>query len=110
MGLDMGIYLKETNEEIVYWRKHPNLHGFFEEQWNKQGWKGTFNSVQFPLTDAILEQAIFKVQMNALPETDGFFFGKSTFDKESVKFDLEQRNKVKKYISEGKEVYYDSSW
>jgi len=110
MGLDMGIYLKESNEEIAYWRKHPNLHGFFEEEWNKQGWKGSFNGQPLPLTDEILEQAIFKVTMNALPETEGFFFGKSNFSKESVDYDLEQLNKAKQYIQDGKEIYYDSSW
>lgn len=106
----MSLHLKDTGEEIAYWRKHPNLHGFFEEQWNKQGWKGTFNSVQFLLTEDVIEQAIFKVHMNALPKTSGFFFGESEFTKDSVKFDLEQLNKAKKYISEGEEVYYDSSW
>lgn len=110
MGLDMGIYLKEDDEEIAYWRKHPNLHGFFEEQWNKAGWKGTFNNVPFELTEEIIEVAIFKVMMNALPSTDGFFFGVSTFSKESINHDIKQLNKVKQCIKEGKEVYYDSSW
>ena len=110
MGLDMGMYLKETNEEVAYWRKHPDLHGFFEEQWNKQGWNGDFNGMPLVLSEEMLDEAIFKVLMNALPKTEGFFFGESEFSKGSVDRDLESLNKAKEYISNGKEVYYDASW
>ena len=36
MGLDQyGYAIKEGDKrELMYWRKHPNLHGFMEELWN----------------------------------------------------------------------------
>jgi hypothetical protein len=84
MGLDMSLYLDSNtskttldpipHEEIAYWRKHPNLHGFFEQKWNDAGWKGDMNCVDFKLSEEILDEAIFKVIMNALPDTSGFFF------------------------------------
>ena len=116
MGLDMSIYVANSGindapeTEIAYWRKHPNLHGFFEEQWNKAGWKGNMNCVPFELTEEILDVAIFNVMMNGLPQTEGFFFGESQHTKESVKNDLEQLKKAKKEIVNGNKVFYVADW
>lgn len=116
MGLDMSIYvansgINESSEtEIAYWRKHPNLHGFFEEQWKKAGWNGSMNCVPFDLTEEILDEAIFKVLMNALPDTEGFFFGESVYNKETVKNDIEQLEKAKKEITNGRKVFYLADW
>jgi hypothetical protein len=120
MGLDMSLYLDSNtskttldpipHEEIAYWRKHPNLHGFFEQKWNDAGWKGNMNCVDFKLSEEILDEAIFKVIMNALPDTSGFFFGESVFTKERIDDDLKLLKQAKQHINEGKKVYYSANW
>ena len=116
MGLDMSIYVANSGiddapaTEVAYWRKHPNLHGFFEDQWNKAGWKGDMNGVSFTLTEEILDVAIFNVMMNGLPQTEGFFFGESEHTKESVENDIKQLKKAKNEIVNGNKVFYNADW
>ena len=96
-------------EEFMYWRKHPNLHGFMRALYEQKG--GTseqFNCdwVELDLMDlAELEEA---VTTDSLPETDGFFFGQSTPEDKAadLKFIAAAREKLKT----GKKVYYTSWW
>ena len=39
----------ERPRQIMYWRKHPNLHGWFKQEWESAGNSGTFNGVDFGL-------------------------------------------------------------
>lgn len=102
-------------EEVAYWRKHPNLHGFFERKWREAGCPGgsedsTFNGMPFYMSEELIDETMFHVRMNTLPETTGFFFGESVWDKESIDYDIEQLTKVKDLLAEGKRVFYNSSW
>lgn len=117
MGLDMYIFLKEEGDksrdvEVAYWRKHPNLHGFFTKKWEDLGYgkKDDFNGNSLELTDEIVDEAIFKIIMNALPSTDGFFFGESEFTAEAIDFDISTLKSVQKLIRDGKKVYYYADW
>ncbi len=95
--------------ELHYWRKHPNLHGWMEQLYRAKGGTGdNFNCDKVILTlddlDA-LEQAI---RNQTLPHTVGFFFGES--DIESVEVDLEFVAKARDAIRDGLTVFYDSWW
>ena len=58
MGLDMYAYVAnkadgnwDDHQEISYWRKHPNLHGWMEKLYaEKGGVCSTFNGVEVELT------------------------------------------------------------
>lgn len=86
MGLDMTAYTRakgaEETKEIQYWRKHNALHGLMEEIWrDKAELAGEdvsdvqFNCVEVPLNEADLNYIESRVKGNALPMTEGFFFG-----------------------------------
>ena len=148
MGLDMYAYVaskagqqnefyegsqfdKETGDyvnpkvtkprEIAYWRKHPNLHGWFESLWkrrlhesNKQepednGWGSTFNGIELELTAEDLDELELAVIHGQLPSTTGFFFGNEADDfyRES---DLSFIKNARAELFFGLKVFYNSSW
>ena len=98
-------------EEIFYWRKHHDLHGWMEKLYRaKGGTAESFNCVKVRLTMEdlnVLEQVVLN---NALPQTRGFFFGDNPPDKESILHDMEFIDKAKLAVSQGDAVYYDSWW
>jgi hypothetical protein len=100
--------------EIAYWRKHPNLHGWMEQLWERKGKPGAgpkeiFNGIELELTwDDLdeLEEAILRGQ---LPDTQGFFFGKPA-DNRYYEQDLEFVDNAKAEVFLGLKVFYNSSW
>ncbi len=96
--------------EIMYWRKHPNLHGWMEQLAERKGVKySSFNGVELELTyDDImeLEQVVLEGQ---LPSTSGFFFGDNADDYYKEQ-DLEFIRKAKAELFLGIPVFYNSSW
>lgn len=99
----------ESQDELHYWRKHPNLHGWMERLYRKKGGKEpVFNCVNVKLTEADLDRLEVDVKSEELPETSGFFFGKS--QPEDRKDDLEFISKAREAIKEGDDVYYTSWW
>jgi hypothetical protein len=130
MGLDMYAYktkfkpskevdfqdeLQEAEaqlEDLHYWRKHPNLHGWMEDLYNEKGGEDEFNCRPVQLTKEDLQRlasALLETEPD-LPETDGFFFGQSEGSEEEVQDDLEFVKKANQAIDEGYTVYYDSWW
>jgi hypothetical protein len=128
MGLDMYAYLvnaeavgnqqvdleipeSEPREELFYWRKHHDLHGWMHQLYaHKGGLSSTFNCDTLRLTDNDLDELERAVQGKALPETTGFFFGNFPPDEESVEADLGFIAKARQAIADGKAVVYDSWW
>mgnify|MGYP000597734435 CR=1 FL=1 len=96
-------------EEIAYWRKHPDLHGWMEDLYQKTGGtEASFNGDPLVLTEDDLDELKITVLTGKLPSTTGFFFGTS---REEINFaDLEFIEKAKEAIGKGYTVYYDSSW
>jgi len=96
-------------EEIAYWRKHPDLHGWMEDLYQKKGGtEASFNGDPLVLTEEDLDELKITVLTGKLPSTTGFFFGTS---REEINFaDLEFIEKAKEAIGKGYTVYYDSSW
>ena len=125
MGLDMYAFAvsKENsvdqftiapdsrNEELQYWRKHHDLHGWMEQLYRaKGGTKESFNCVPVQLTVEDLDQLQSDLLSEKLPQTQGFFFGINPPDLESLKEDLMFIQKCRIALEEGKTVYYDSWW
>lgn len=125
MGLDMfafkvkkGSILKpidfsdsdftEKPEELHYWRKHPNLHGWMEELYKKKGGESEFNCANLLLTPKDLDQLEYDIVNRNLEETSGFFFGNS--DGSEDVDDIEFINDARRAIEDGNDVYYSSWW
>jgi hypothetical protein len=99
------------NEELQYWRKHHDLHGWMEQLYRaKGGTKESFNCVPVQLTVEDLDQLQSDLLSEKLPQTQGFFFGTNPPDLESLKEDLMFIQKCRIALKEGKTVYYDSWW
>lgn len=125
MGLDMYAYATKaqpkteidfstTNfevEELQYWRKHPDLHGWMQNLYDSKGGKSdSFNGDCVVLDSEDLDNLEHDLKQWDLPSTTGFFFGQSDTDDETLKNDLEFVAKAREAINEGKTVYYTSWW
>jgi len=127
MGLDMFAYKMKYNpskevdfqeeiqdvetEEVHYWRKHPNLHGWMEQLYRQKGGGGRdFNGDPVVISKEDLDNLAASIIDEELPDTDGFFFGQSYNNEEERQDDLEFVKKAHRAIEEGYTVYYDSWW
>ena len=72
-----GYTIYEDSMELAYWRKHPSLQGYMENLWLERGNEGEFNCVDLELTLNDLDNMEETLDENALPETQGFFFGET---------------------------------
>lgn len=99
--------------EIAYWRKHPNLHGYFEALWAKRNPEAVeltiFNGIELELTWADIEDLERAVKEKTLPATTGFFFGEGSDDYYRDQ-DLEFVKNAKAELFMGLKVFYNSSW
>lgn len=87
MGLDMYLTGKTKDgqtEELGYWRKHPNLHGFMVRTFAN----GQDDQKPIPLTAERIRIVIQAILDQKLPQTTGFFFGTSYGDKEERDHDI----------------------
>jgi hypothetical protein len=128
MGLDMYLFVEKdgVKTEIGYWRKCPDLHGYFEQLWNDRGQPmpkgkkkgeggfsnlgGDFNCIPLRLYDKDITKVMSAIRNRKLPHTEGFFFGSSENDEEQIKNDLEIFRTAKGYLADGYKVFYDSWW
>ena len=120
MGLDMYAYKTlepveafgfkepEDTEEIQYWRKHPNLHGWMEQLYRSKGGTDTFNCVTVRIDEADLNALEDAVKNDRLPQTEGFFFGTSR--PEEKEDDLKFISAAREALRDGYSVFYSSWW
>lgn len=104
-----GKDIQGENQDLHYWRKHPNLHGWMERlYYQKGGQKESFNCapVELTLDDLYILEA--DINYAKLPETDGFFFGQSYGNE--AEDDLKFIQAARQAIDEGDRVFYDSWW
>ena len=97
--------------EIAYWRKHPSLHGWMEQLWQKRNPEdmSSFNGIELELTWQDVDDLEQAVRHGQLPFTEGFFFGKpadNAYYEEDLKFCAD----AKAEIFLGFKVFYNSSW
>ena len=100
--------------EIMYWRKHPNLHGWMEQLWHRkhkdaEHLSGTFNGVEMELTWEDLDELERAILHKQLPPTAGFFFGNPA-DDIYYESDLAFVKSARAEIFLGLKVFYNSSW
>ena len=101
----------EGLEEIQYWRKHHDLHGWMEQLYRRKGGAAeSFNCVAVQLTESDLDALQYDLLNSALPETTGFFFGNNPPDMDSLSEDLKFLQRARDAIAAGRVVYYDSWW
>ena len=133
MGLDMYAYSVAkkdaispfkirtggAREQIFYWRKHHDLHGWMQNRWLKKlkdmgeledPELATFNCAPLALGTTDLDDLEAALVSFNLPKTEGFFFGNFPPDEESVEKDLEFIRRAREEIKKGNIVYYDSWW
>ena len=122
MGLDMYAYATEETplasvdfsepqkmEELHYWRKHPNLHGWMEALYKAKGGSNPdLNLDPVTLTAADLDALEAAIRGEELPETSGFFFGQSEGTEQEDDLDFVQ--KARAAIREGRTVFYLAWW
>jgi len=110
-----------NEEELAYWRKHPNLQGFMENLWEEKGrpnitkeqqdsvMGSDFNCVDLELTLEDIDALEASVRGEELPETGGFFFGDCS-DEHYKEEDLEFCANARKALADGQTVVYSSWW
>ena len=120
MGLDMFALKTKANlpaeidfphveaEELHYWRKHPDMHGWMERLYRQKGGTQEFNTVNLQLTLQDLQSLETAIIAKDLPATTGFFFGAS--DGSEIADDLAFLEKARRALREGYAVFYTSWW
>ena len=106
--------IESVNEELAYWRKHPNLHGWMERLWRSKNDLGDlndpmFNGVELELTFDDIMQLEKDIHNGTLPGTSGFFFGNNADDYYKEQ-DLDFVYEAKSRLFLGQRVFYNSSW
>ena len=140
MGLDQLAYSRpaaatndETDEQIISWRKHPNLQGWMERLWRKQkygdpanpdpktgeGYNNQtymgdpFNQEEVELTLDDIKRLRLDINNKTLNggygDTTGFFFGDSS-DEFYRETDIEFCDKAEAAINSGYKIIYTSWW
>ena len=97
-------------EEIFYWRKHHDLHGWMEKLYREKGGTNLFNYEEVWLEEEDLERLRKDIIEGNLPHTTGFFFGNNPPDEESNQRDLTFIECAKEYLNKGYKVFYYGSW
>ena len=107
--MEDGFRLRLKTLEVGYWRKHPNLHGFIVQTFAD----GVDECQRIDLDSNDLEQILQAVKEDNLPDTEGFFFGRSLpEDKEPTIKILEKAIEWLETEEEGvaRSIYYRASW
>jgi hypothetical protein len=102
-------FTAEAAQEIAYWRKHPDLHGWMEQLYRaKGGSEADFNCVNLALDAADLDRLERDLRNRALPHTEGFFFG--TTRPEEIARDFAFIDRARAALRAGETVFYTSWW
>ena len=127
MGLDMSAYSVPneaigdqqvdmifpkgtTANEIAYWRKFHQLHGWMERLYRAKNGPGeTFNCNDVRLMPEDVNQLETDAK-NGLPATQGFFFGNGEWNEECEKEVLDFVALCRAKFAEGQAVFYSSWW
>ena len=111
LDTDAKLLENEKSEEVFYWRKHHDLHGWMEGLYReKGGQEECFNCCKVLLTKEDLDNLEKDIIAKKLPQTNGFFFGTNPPDDESVENDMLFIAKAREAIDNGLLVFYDSWW
>lgn len=130
MGLDHGLiaykgrnrkhidfkYKPSVEVDITTWRKHPYLHGWFDNLYADKGGDaytssmGGFNAQHtLQVTHQDLLELQTKILTGTLQERAGFFWGDDACDHYKEQ-DLESIDKSMDYIKKGYKILYWAWW
>ena len=102
---------EDEYDEIHYWRKHPNLHGWMHDLYvSKGGSSEHFNGDAVALTTKDLQRLRSAIKKEGLPYTTGSLFGTSRQDEHERRDDLDFIKRALDAIRDGYSVFYTSSW
>jgi len=132
MGLDSYLYSykgknrkevdfehnRDSEQEIYYWRKNPNLEEFMAQLYFAKGGKGSYSGfgpepsfncckVELKIQDIVTLQEL--IISDNLPTGGGFFHGGNS-DEHYKEETLEALIAAMNAIEEGDRVYYTSWW
>ena len=98
-------------QELAYWRKHPNLHGWMQKLWEAKGGSGAFNGDELELTWEDIDMLEYDIKNGTMSKlgTTGFFFGNPS-DNVYKEQDLQFCIDAKAECFLGRKVFYNSSW
>lgn len=96
-------------QEVAYFRKHSDLHGWLTEKWLERHPEETdFNTSYMEITPELLSQMADYANQSEHEHHQGFFWGQSyDSDWERTKEVCEQ---IKDILDEGRKVFYYSWW
>lgn len=133
MGLDQTMYAysgrnrkevdfnfkdRDSEYEIHYWRKHPNLEQYMSDLYFDKGGEGIesgfgggmcFNCCRVELKVSDLIDLADCIKKDKLPEGGGFFHG-SNSDEDYKEETLEAIDTAIGAIGDNKRIYYTSWW
>lgn len=98
-------------QEIWYWRKHHDLHGWMENLYRQKGGKDPrFNCNYVRITEDDLKALEEALLQDKLPPTTGFFFGNNPPNAESLEDDKRFLKRAREELSHGHVLFYSSWW
>ena len=106
-----GHDIKRSVLDLGYWRKHPNLHGYIIENYAD----GRDECQEIELNANALEDIACAIELDKLPHTEGFFFGKSEWHEEDKEKNAEIFRKASEWLRSNEDgwtstVIYQASW
>lgn len=103
-------------QQLAYWRKHPNLHGWMRTLWEAKGTPGhppdtDFNCIELELSWEDIDMLEKNIKSGTVANlgTTGFFFGNPS-DEDYKEQDLQFCINAKAELFLGRKVFYNSSW
>ena len=113
MGLDMS-FLDANENEIFYFRKHSDLHGWLRDQWlklkeNQDKTSDDFNCVNFKIDIKLLDKMEKYAKKKTHTEYRGFFWGASDQDDWDRTVN-ECIPLLRQHLENNEEIYYRPWW
>ena len=108
--VDLEIPHGATVNELAYWRKFHQLHGWMENLYRaRNGRDEFFNCSTVRLLSADIDK-LEKDAKNGLPAKAGFFFGNREWDDDRANELTNFITQCRKKFEQGQAVYYTSWW
>ena len=122
MGLDMYLFERKTDTELMYWRKANQIRRWFVDHLNdfdpsdnlgeydvsREVLQDLIDDIDYVLEDESIERA-----EEVMPTGSGFFFGNTEYDEyyfDSLRHTREQIQEILDTTSEEDEIYYTEWW
>lgn len=122
MGLDMYLFERKTDAELMYWRKANQIRRWFVEHLNdfdpsdnlgeydvsREVLQDLIDDIDYVLEDESIERA-----EEVMPTGSGFFFGNTEYDEyyfDSLRYTRERIQEILDTTSEEDEIYYTEWW